>query len=69
MIPNPLNDVSSQLQTNDSNSLLAQILLELKVTNYLILNLAQYLQPGHGFAEEIGNIRASITASDINNPT
>ena len=69
MATNTLSDMAPQLEVNDTNTMLAQILLELKVLNYILINLPLYLNKGASFTEEIGGIRAAITAGDINNPT
>lgn len=55
-----LGDIASQLATNDTNYMLASLLLEQRVTNII---LAQTL----GLKDEIADIRNSLTIADFTN--
>lgn len=61
------NDISAQLTVNDTNQMLAQILLEIKVTNYTLIAMVDSLNKGLPFIDEPGGIRQAITANDVLN--
>ena len=53
-------DITSQLAQNDTNSLLASILLELRTLNIMFA-------VANGIREETADIRGALTLTDFNN--
>lgn len=54
------NDVASQLVVNDTNYMLASLLLELRTMNIILLKTS-------GLTDEVADIRDSLTITDFVN--